>query len=212
MKYKEETSIMNTWRLLLLCLALTLACCQAQAYTLSFDDVSTGADGLSQYTDTYGIMFLPGFAVMDHSGTTWSWGHPNSGDNVLVWTGDSRYRARIEFGETQRYSIRSLGAFFSTDAGIVVKMTAYHTSTDNPVASITIGDTESSWDNHYVEISSEAGDIDFIDIDGIYSADSRLGFCADDMSIAPVPEPSSVVALVSGLASLVLWRRRARFL
>lgn len=175
---------MKVW-MLLVCVLCIAGCGSASyGYTLTFDDIPSGQD-LGYYTTTYGVMFSKGFDVSDHSGATW--GLPHSGSKVLTWTFDSKYTARIEFGESERYSIRSLGAFFSTDAGIVVKMTAYHTSTDTPLASVTIGDTESSWDNRYVEISSEAGNIDFVEIEGVYSADSRLGFCADDMSITTSP-------------------------
>ena len=57
-------------------------------------------------------------------------------------------------------------------------------------------------------ITSEAGEIRYVHFGRVNSPDDRLGFCADDITIIPVPEPCSLLALAAALTPLILRRRR----
>ncbi len=78
----------------------------------------------------------------------------------------------------------------------------------NVVASVDIGSPGESWNNVYAEINSPEGSIRGVSFDGVSSPDALLHFAADDMTIVPVPEPSSLLALVTGLAAAPFWLRR----
>lgn len=163
----------------------------AFAYSLSFDDIASG-NNLQYYSEQYGAYFSQGFVVTDHSSS--SWGTPYSGTNVLTWNGDSTHSAKLAFCDKgilsaesgESYRIHSLSGYFSTDDGIVIRMVAYGGSNGNTqVATVEIGSTEESWNNHFVEISSENSDIEYIVFEGQFSTDTRLGFCVDDVNIVP---------------------------
>jgi hypothetical protein len=98
----------------------------------------------------------------------------------------------------------------------MVRITAYrenfseHTSTF--VTSIVIGAEGESWTNRYVEINSPNDPFNRLEFEYINSVSDLRGFCADDMTVTPVPEPSSILALVGGIARLggfALRRRRS---
>lgn len=194
-------------------MAIATCCSVAQAYVMTFDDVPAGGD-ITYYSNLYGASFYPGFVIADHSQSVW--GPPHSGTEVLTWNADSSRTAQLSFGYSTpsnvgtipHYSIQSISAYFGTDYGVMVQMTGYHGSLANPVVSITIGDPYGSWSNQYAELTSEAGDIDFIIFEGIGSADARLGFCADDITIIPVPEPTTLVGLLAPFGAMLFWRRR----
>jgi hypothetical protein len=100
--------------------------------------------------------------------------------------------------------IQSVGAYFSTDMGTTVRITAYHhmSGTYVAVTSTVIGAPGESWNNRYVEITSPQSPFDMLAFEGVNSPDDLLGFCADDMNITYIPEPSSLLTLAGGMASL----------
>ena len=196
--------------------ASALLCSPAYSDTLTFDDVPSGTvlrD--SFYMDEYRVAFDSLFQATDHTAS--SWGLPHSGSNVLTWvSSEFEYGAQINFGYfTGAYAelddIQSVGAYFSTDVGVVVKITAHHFTPPDTgviVTSVVIGAPGESWDNRYVEISSPNGPFNILVIEGVNSPAELLSFCADDMTIVPVPEPCSLVALGAGLLALIARRRR----
>jgi hypothetical protein len=192
----------------------------ANAYTLTFDEFPSGTELYdSFYYDVYGAAFGSGFKAVDHTASTW--GVPNSMKNVLRWDGDYLFTPGLWFGRftpssVELYDISSVGAYFSTQPDAMVKITAYyndsneHTST--LVTSIVIGAEGESWTNRYVEINSPNDPFNRLEFEYINSISDLRGFCADDMTVTPVPEPSSVLALVGGIAGLggfALRRRRS---
>lgn len=203
---------MKTVGVILVSMILVMSCCSAMfAYTLSFDDIPSGSD-LQSYTDQYGATFSQGFIVADHTAS--SWGIPHSPSNVLVWNEDSSHIATLRFdkgallgsGSVAPYSISSLSAYFSTDAGVQIRLLGFQNDVQLPVASVWIGDPIQSWDNQLAELRADYDEsIDYVVFEGPFSADARLGFCADDMTIEPVPEPSCILVLGGALLSAAAW-------
>lgn len=198
----------------LLHLAVTIVitvslCCTAQAYVLTFDDVPTGSspDIGVYYSITYGIdLQFPNLEVVNHTGS--QWGPPHSGNNVLVTAASFHNGSFTTMFKGQAvWSVYSFGAFFSTEQDAVLQMVGYAGGLDHPVASAYIGGTGQSWHNEYVEISSPAGDIGMVEFYPI-SADAFHHFCLDDLTVVPVPEPGSLVALCAGMIPLAFRRRR----
>ena len=188
------------------------------AYTLTFDDIPVGQD-LSYYSEQYGVMWFSGFQVVDQSQFSWSQAH--SGTKVLVWTNTNPlWAVGWEFGADPAdfpdtsfppYNVQSVGAYFSTDMGQVLTFAGYSNS-GTAVASAIIGSSKESWQDHYVEIVSQAGDIAFVDIIGVSSVDARLRFSLDDLTVVPVPEPSSLATFgalsLCAAGGLLVKRRR----
>ena len=187
-----------------------MLCSGANAYTLTFDDISAG--GYIDNATHYGAYFDGGFSVADHSDS--AWGRPHSGDNVLVNQGifsDGMLKFKSIADQYELYSVYSLSAYFSTAYGKQIIITGYNLNIQNPVSSARIGGVGESWDNVYITFQGATGqEIDFFIFEGVDSPADLLGFCADDMTIEPVPEPSSITALGAGLISLgsILVRRR----
>jgi len=180
----------------------------ADAFTLTFDDIPDGA-GWSYYHQQYGV-FFGYFFVADHSES--SWGRPHSGTKVLRCSTDSQYLATIKFDHptSGHFSVRSLGAYFSTEPGVVIRLIS-RDQVGNVVASTQIGSPTAAWDNVYAEISLTQG-LRGVSFEGVSSPDALLHFAADDMTITPVPEPSPLLALgVGGMGLLgAALRRRVR--
>ena len=199
-------------------LAIVGFCSVAHSHTLTFDDVPSGTflhDTF--YMDTYRVAFDSLFQAADHSAS--SWGLPHSGSNVLVWAGSGsalELGGRILFGYyTAEYAepddVQSVDAYFSTDTGVMVRITAYRgiaPGTSVVVGSVVIGSPGESWDNRPVEISFPEGPFDRLDFEGVNYPEELLSLCADDMTVVPVPEPCSLLALAAGLGALALRRRR----
>lgn len=202
---------MRIFGLLAITITLAVFCCSSTlwAYTLTFEDVPIGSD-LSYYQEQYLIGFVPGWNVIDHNGS--DWGTPHSGSNVLMWGGNPIFGAGFDFGldgiPSMHYSAQSVGAYFSTEPGVVIRLVGYRGYGGTEVASVTIGSDTASWNDQYAEISSEAGEIDFVHIVGVHSADERYHFSMDNLTINPVPEPSSLLALLLGLGGFGTMLRR----
>ena len=94
-----------------------------------------------------------------------------------------------------------VGAYFSTPYGVVDDMAVYTWPGGNaqgePLDTIQIGSSTSSWSNVYVDYSA-AGDIG-----GLIFQSTNGGapgpFCLGDLTVTPVPEPSSVLPLAGGI-------------
>jgi hypothetical protein len=164
----------------------------------------------------YRVGFACPFEAADHTGSTW--GPPHSGTNVLAWESSGSYLSlggRINFGYLTSTTVdwdevRSVGAYFSTDLGAMVRVTARTYGAE--VASVVIGAPGESWNNRYVEISFPGSSFCLLRFDGVNSEQELMSFCMDDMTVTYVPEPSSLLALCAGLvpAGAMLGRRRRR--
>ena len=192
-------------KLLYLAVAMSMTlglCCTAQAYVLTFDDVPTGVDFGLYYWNTYGIS-LDEFSleVVDH--TLSQWGPPHSGSNVLAVAQDSNItRLDTMFKNQAVWSVYSFGAFFSTEQDAVLQIVGYDGGLDHPVSTAYIGATGQSWNNQFVQVSSPTYNICMVVIYPV-STDALHQFCLDDLTVIPVPEPSSLAALGVGLLPLV---------
>jgi hypothetical protein len=208
----DDRRSMMRLRILLTSIAVLTFCCSSAlwAYTLAFDDIPIGAN-LGYYSDQYGVFFSSWTSV---DSATLGWGQSHSGANVAMWSGSPGTGAFAWFGHRENgepvyKSVSSLGAYFSTDTDAVIRMVGYSTAGGwKSVASATIGGSGQSWSNRYLEISSQAGDIEWVIFEGVSSPDARYHFYLDDMTVVPVPEPSSILPLAAGLLWLVPIRRR----
>jgi hypothetical protein len=89
-------------------------------------------------------------------------------------------------------------------------MVGYHSSWyDPPVALATIGAPGQAWNNVYIEINSAYGQINMVEFKPV-TTDALSHFCADDINVEFVPEPSSLAALCVGLAAIGGIARRRR--
>lgn len=198
------------------CIVVTImlmSCCVLNAATLTFDEVPSGTDlvGSPFYNNNYRVWFISPFQAIDNTNS--KWGPPHSGANVLAWNSNGEglsLGGRISFGYTTPEwavsdDITSVSAYFSTKPNVIIKVTAYNWSapgTLTPVASAIIGASGESWNNRYVEVANPGHVFNMIWIEGVNSQDDLLGFCLDDMTVTPVPEPSSMLVLASGIAGL----------
>ncbi len=196
-------------RSLLLCISLVLTAfsCSStlSAYTVTFDDVPTGKD-LSYYLQQHGLDMVPGWEVIDSVSS--GWGTPHSGTQAVVWNGNPIFAAGFGFGidGVSEYRVRSVGAYFSAEPGVLLEMRGY---TASGVVTARIGESDVSWSNRYVQIdSSVAGDILFVHIAGLNSPDDRYHFAMDDLTVVPIPEPATFLALAAGLVALAMRKRR----
>ncbi|MCE5322823.1 PEP-CTERM sorting domain-containing protein [bacterium] len=206
---------MKTLRIILAAVMIMTLCHMAQAYTLTFDDVPTGVSPGTYYLATYGISLeFPNVQIECHSGS--DWGPPHSENNVLVASNSfqgSKFTfifkwADIGHMNDPMYYVNSVGAYFCTQQDVVLQMVGYDSDLEHPVASAYIGATGESWKNRYVEISS-SGNINAVVFYSI-STDAFHKFCMDDLTVDPVPEPSGILAILGGVATLggIAWRRR----
>jgi len=185
----------------------------AFANTLSFDDVPSGSFlQCSLYIHGHRTFFSSDFMATDHTG--WPWGTPRSGRNVLTSLGkpSPNVNPYVVFGDAiVEDPVLSVSAFFSTQTSAMVRVTAYRRGTYDyvPADSQVIGAIGESWDNRLVVLNTTP-DLPFelIRFEGVNSDNDLLGFCADDMTITLVPEPSSLLALAGGLGGIGLLRRR----
>jgi len=182
------------------------------AFTIGFDDAAAGAK-YYVYDNDINSVYFNAFRVLDHSSSTW--GIPHSGANVLGWTG-SGSGPTIAFGAVDIYgrplvNVQHFGAYYSTTLGTVLEMRVYKNRPPNGtlIQTIQIGSSTEAWDNKYIEVDSSAGEINGLMFQAA-SQGALSGFCLDDLTITPVPEPSSILALLGGLAgaNILAWRRR----
>ena len=182
--------------------------CRASTVVLTFDGFS-GMVG--NHYEPYCVVFSSGYRAESHVGS--DWGPPRSGSNVLVADQSADWSGRAEFilKSLHQYPIihyaSSIGGYFSTEPGVVLEMIGYHDGF-GPVASATIGSPEESWNNVYVQIDSAWG-ICAVDIYPV-TDHALLHFCADDLTIDFIPEPSSAAAILAGMAGVAVMRRRRK--
>jgi hypothetical protein len=209
--YRKEQVEMRFMKIIYTIMFLALGISQANAITFTFDDVPVGRAGLDDYQVQYGVGFSRGFTIVSHTGS--SWGPPHSENNVLVWEnpgGHSNGYGLMFKNSSGPIDAYSVGAYFSTEPGTVLEMVAYHNSVyETPVVSTTIGASGESWNNIFAEISSASGNIGIVVLRPV-TTDALEHFCMDDLTINYVPEPSSTIALLGGLAGIggMAWRRR----
>ena len=185
-------------------------------YSLSFEDVSPGSS-LASYESQYGLVAYAGWSVAEHEQSGWP--VPQSGANVAVWDEDLLYSAGFAFGRDPLdypdtpflpYTARFVSAYVSTKLGGLLQMTGYSRG-GVAVAAAYVGAPGESWVNRYVQISSAYGDIAYVKFLGVNAPEEKRHFCIDDLTVVPVPEPSSPAALSLGpLAAGAGVRRRRR--
>lgn len=192
----------------------------AEAYNINFDEVAAGTSPSYYYQASDLVYINSGFAVVDRSTLTWAL--PNSGSNMLTvsgysgpWTIGLMSGPLNTDGMGTPVNVSYISAYFSTTLGSMMKMTLlkYTGSQFIPINEIIIGSETESLSNMFVEYSSPAGEINLIRFDILrYPPLSDLGFCLDDLTVTPVPEPSSLAALAAGLVpvSALGLRRRKR--
>jgi hypothetical protein len=196
---------------------MLLLCSVACARTLTFDDVSSGTvlDGSYRYYHDYRVRF-GAFKAIDHYGAFW--GNPHSGHNVLMWNGGGDDTiGEILFGyftlsNCEIEYVQSVSAYFSTNNGAAVRITAYGLTslgTLDPITSMVIGAPGESWNNEYVVINSPDNPFYLLRFEGVNSTDDLLNFCADDMTYV-IPEPSSIISLVIGILGIGVGLRRRK--
>ncbi len=190
---------MKASNVLVFALVLALPSSCARAYTLTFDDdLPPGGT----YGSVYDIHFIC-LNISDHASSPW--GPPHSGDNVLTSLDGSWSKF---YFKDQSGPATSIGAFFSTAQDAVVRMECYQYVTDLiPIACADIGAPGESWNNVYLHVSPSLP-FETVVFRPVSSYDALLYFCLDDLTVVPVPEPTSLLVLAAGLAPMILRRRR----
>ncbi len=136
---------------------------------------------------------------------------------MLMWDGNPIYAAGLRFGnappdgtgDIPHYNVTLVGGYFSTQLDIQIQMVGYGQG-GVPFTSALIGAPGESWNNVYVEITSHAGEIRYVNLQGVNSPDDKRGFCVDDITVVPVPEPTAFAALGIGLLPIALAMRKRR--
>jgi len=205
---------------LLIMMAITCSCASAAgAYTVSFDEVPAGSNVQVYLNTDTPFLASSAFTVEDHSAA--SWGPPRSGSNVMVCGALLGYITLVAppfdaAGWGRPINAAFFGGYFSTPLGVEVEMTLSKRVGQQlfAITSLTIGAQNEAWSNRYLSYASAAGDIYSIKFEELslwtYPPTTPGLFSIDDMTITPVPEPSSLAALICGLvgAGGVVVRRK----
>jgi len=200
-------------RLIVTILFLVFLSCQCYAggFTVSFDEFLPGSETF-YYDQGINSVGFTSFIVLDHSNS--EWGQPHSGNNVIGWSGNGYPRISFGFADYNGrplVNMQHFGAYFSTTYGTMLRMVVYRNFPPHgtPIQTIHIGSATEAWENKYVEMDSPTGEINGFMLEAV-SQGALSGFCLDDLNVTPVPEPSSLLALLGGLAGIggIALRRR----
>ncbi|MHB1459472.1 MAG: PEP-CTERM sorting domain-containing protein [Armatimonadota bacterium] len=192
---------MNTLRLMCCLISLMFTCSPSGAYTLTFDDVPAGHVSRDLYGPEYGAWDAGDFIVLDHSNSTW--GRPHSGNNVLGVSNVVNGAGVLKFSyPAMNYNVRTLSGYFSTQQDVQIAVKGHSSYSSEETIDTVIGGAGIALENVYLEIPISAAGATFIEFTGLNLPSELLGFCVDDLTITPVPEPSSLAALTLGLTPL----------
>lgn len=119
-------------RLCMWAITIILLCSATYGTTITFDEVPSGTllAGSSYYNDNYRVWFAAPFQAISYTELVWA--IPHSGNNVFVWSDEERellpYGGSVSFGYvTPAWAvydlISSVGAYFSTQTGVMIRMT-----------------------------------------------------------------------------------------